>query len=93
MARAWALLGQEKEAMAIINAMWKNSIQYLRWYCGLSGMRFESAQTDFLMHFYILQQLMALGETTDQKWADEHYKELSAIASFFEGKGGRLYQD
>ncbi|MBR1504670.1 MAG: DUF2723 domain-containing protein [Prevotella sp.] len=92
MARAWAILGQKKEAMAIVNDMWRNSTQYMRWYCSLDGMRFESSQNDVLMHFYILQQVEAVARTVDAKWADSHMDELAELADIYEQKGGRLYE-
>ena len=90
MARAWATLGNKQEALKIINSLWRNSTQYMKWYCSLQGIRFESAKQDCLMHFYILQQVNALTEMVDQKLADQQMNELSLLGSFYEQKGGDL---
>ena len=90
LARAWAALGNKKEAFTIINALWKSSAQYARWYCSLDGSRFESSQNDFAMHFYIMQQLAGLAETLDVKWYEQHLNELSALVQKYEDKGGNL---
>ena len=91
MARAWATLGNKQEALKIINSMWRTSTQYMKWYCSLQGMRFDSAKNDCLMHFYILQQVVALTETVDQKLAEKQMNELALLGSFYEKKGGSLY--
>ncbi len=93
MARAWAALGNQKEAMSIINTMWKNSVQYLKWYVSLDGFRFDGAKNDCLIHFYILQQLSALTETMDQKAIEKQMREMNSLVSIYEQKGGNLYED
>ena len=90
MARTWAALGNQQRAMHIVDAMWKNSMQYLRWYCSLDGYRFDAAAQDCLMHFYILQQLERLTETVDSDKADRQIREMNAISNLFEQKGGNI---
>ena len=90
MARAWAALGDTKQAMDIIKPMWKNSTEYMFYYSSLEGYRFKSSENDAIMHFYILQQLMGLSQSVDKKWTDEHMIELSALVKMFEDKGGNL---
>ena len=90
MARAWAIVGNNKEALKIMNDLWKTSTQYMRWYCALEGFRFDSAQNDCAIQLYIMQQLVALADTFDSQWADKHMKELSQLAALFEQKGGNL---
>ena len=90
MARAWSALGNKKEALTIMNDLWKNSAQYLRWYCTLDGYRFDSSQNDCAVQLYIMQQLIALADTFDEKWGDKRMKELNNLAELFESKGGNL---
>ena len=90
MARAWAVLGNKQEAITIIRDMWKNSVQYMNWYCSLEGYRFDSAQNDCMMHFYILQQLAALTETIDPKLYESQIKQLTMLSKTYEDKGGSM---
>ncbi len=90
LARAWATLGNKQEAMSIIDSMWKNSKQYMIWYCSLSGMRFDSSKNDCLMHFYIMQQLVSVAQVLDEKKADKMFMELNTIAKVYEDRGGNL---
>jgi len=90
MARAWAILGNKKEAMSILTALWDNSAQYMRWYLSLSGSRFDMSQNDCLMHFYVLQQVVNLAQDVDAQWAEKHLATLTALADQYEGKGGNL---
>ena len=90
MARAWVTLGQQKQALSIIKDLWANSTQYMKWYCSLSGFRFDGAKQDCLMHFYILQQVNALTQTFDQKLADKQLKELTILGTIYQEKCGDL---
>ena len=90
MARSWASLGNKQEALAIMDDLWKSASQYMRWYCNLDGYRFEAAQNDCAVQLYIMQQLIGLADTFDQKWSDKHMKELNQLAAFYESKGGNL---
>ena len=90
MARAWAALGKKKEAQLIMDDLWKNSVQYMRWYCSQDGSRFESAENDCTIQLYIMQQLIALADTFDEKWADKRMQELNKWAGLYESKGGNL---
>ena len=73
-----------------MNEMWKNSSQYMRWYCSLSGYYFESSANDCAIQIYIMQQLIALADSFDEKWADNRMKELTEIATVYQQKGGNL---
>ena len=90
LARAWVQLGNKKEALVIINDLWKTSSQYMKWYCTLSGSRFESSANDVAIQIYIMQQLVTLADTFDEKWADSHMKELTEMATVYQQKGGEL---
>ena len=90
MARAWAILGNNKEALSIMNDLWKQASQYMMWYCSLEGFRFDSAQNDCAIQLYIMQQLVALGDTFDKKWSDKRLQELTNMMTLFEQKGGNL---
>ena len=93
MARAWAMLGQKKQALDIINSLWKNSVQYMKWYCSLSGFRFDSAKQDCMLHFYILQQCNAVTQTIDEKLSDKQYEELSILGTIYQERGGQLFEE
>ena len=41
MARAWAAMGNQKNAMQLINQLWKNSVQYASWYLNLDNQQFD----------------------------------------------------
>ena len=90
MARGWVALGNKKEALSIMDDLWKNSAQYMRWYCTLEGFRFDSAENDCAIQLYIMQQLIALADTFDEKWADKRMNELNKLAGLYESRGGNL---
>ncbi len=90
MARAWVLLDKKKEALSLINELWKTSSEYMKWYCTLNGTRLESSANEVAVQMYIMQQLIALADSFDQQWADSHMKELGEMAAVYEQKGGEL---
>ncbi len=90
MARAWVSLGKYKEAKAVMEDLWKSANQYLEWYCSLDGYRFDASQNDCGVQLYIMQQLVALGETFDEKWAEKHMQIFNQQITIFSNKGGNL---
>ena len=62
----------------------------MRWYCTLEGFRFDSAENDCAIQLYIMQQLIALADTFDEKWADKRMNELNKLAGLYESRGGNL---
>ena len=84
MARTWASLGHKKEALNIINQMWKTSVQYMKWFCSLEQYRFDAAKHDCMVNFYILEQLASLTEIVDEKTYNQQMKELTLLGNIFE---------
>ena len=93
MARTWITLGNKKEAMNIIQQMWKSATQYMRWYCTLTDYRFDAAKMDCLRYFYIMEQLANLTQIVDEKAYQQQVKELNVLGNIYEQKGGKLYED
>ena len=90
MARAWVMLENKKEAMVIMNDLWKTCSEYLKWYCTLNGYHFEASANDCAIQIYIMQQLISLADSFDEKWADSHMQELTEMAAVYQQKGGNL---
>ena len=90
MARAWAAMGNEKNAMQLVNQLWKNSLQYVSWYLNLDNQQFDLSEDSCYMHIYILSQLLQLGETVNEQWGQKHEAVLSNVMHAFQGRGGKL---
>ncbi len=88
LARAYALIGQTKQAQQIINALWQKSMEYMRFYNALDSDHFASCQQDCLLHLYILNQVMNLEQAVDTRKGKAMEQELQAIAKQYESKGG-----
>ena len=89
-AKAYATLGNKAKSKALFNALWTKSQQYLNWYTSLNGSRFEQAQQDCLLHFYIMQQIVQYGQLVDKGWAAQKQNNLSMLLSRYQAKGGQL---
>ena len=88
--RAYVLTGQNKKAQLLLDQLWKKSSQYMQWYCSLDGMRFESSQRDCMIHLYILNQLLEVQDTIDEKKAAVKEKQMQALMTIYHDKGGRF---
>ena len=89
-ARIYTALGEKKKAMNLFNTLWKNSEQYLLWYCSLDGIRFFSSQRECMTHLYIMQQIVLNAEEGDAKWSEAKAKRLNSLVELYHGKGGQF---
>ena len=89
-ARVYSALGEKKKAMEIFKTLWKNSEQYLLWYCSLDGMRFLSSQRECVTQLYVMQQIVLDSEEADAKWSEAQAKRLNSLVELYHGKGGRF---
>ena len=88
MARAWALIGQDAKAVALLKLLFTKSSQYLRWYNSLDGSRFMGAQQDYMYHTYIGQQLIQMTREIDEPLAEKMDKQFNQLLDVYEKKGG-----
>ena len=88
-ARAYALLGQKKKALEIINQVWKNASQYEQYYLGEEGIRFQGSQRDCLMQLSIMTEMSKITELVDPSLAKKQGSQIDAYYRMYVGKGGQ----
>ena len=91
-AKAYALLGQKKEALKCINAIWNDAAQYERYYQSLTGIRFIQAQHDCLVQMSILDQVRTITGLVDRKLAARQKAQLDNFYRTYIGMGGQIEQ-
>ena len=91
-AKAYALLGQKKEALKCINAIWNDAAQYERYYQSLTGIRFIQAQHDCLVQMSILDQVRTITDLVDRKLAARQKAQLDNFYRTYIGMGGQVEQ-
>ena len=91
-AKAYALLGQKKEALKCLNAVWKDAAQYERYYQSLTGIRFIQAQRDCMVQMSILDQVRTITSLVDRKLAARQKAQLDNFYRTYIGMGGRIEQ-
>ena len=91
-AKAYALLGQKKEALKCINAIWNDAAQYERYYQSLTGIRFIQAQHDCLVQMSILDQVRTITGLVDRKLAARQKAQLDNFYRTYIGMGGQVEQ-
>ena len=91
-AKAYALLGQKKEALKCLNAIWNDAAQYERYYQSLTGIRFIQAQHDCLVQMSILDQVRTVTSLVDRKLAARQKAQLDNFYRTYVGKGGQIEQ-
>ena len=87
-ARAYALLGEKQKARMILQAMWNDAAQYMRFYLSLSESRFGLAQQDCMTQMYIMQQLNDITKLVDGQLAKQQLDEMGRYYATYHTKGG-----
>ena len=90
LARCYVGTEQKEQAQLLIDQLWLKSSQYVLWYLSLDGSRFDLSQRDCMLHFYILEQLLNLEDSIDQKNADKKQQQLESMMGIFHSKGGNF---
>ena len=89
LAKAYALLGKKKEAMELVNALWKDASQYANYYLSLDGIRFEMAQRDCMLQLSILSQISDITAIVDHQLAAKQKTQIDNLYRQYVGKGGQ----
>lgn len=88
-ARAYAMWGQKKKALEIINQVWKNASQYEQYYLSEEGIRFQGSQRDCLMQLSIMTEMSKITELVDPSLAKKQGCQIDAYYRMYVGKGGQ----
>ncbi len=88
-AHAYALLGQKKKALEIINEVWKNASQYEQYYLSEDGVWFKGSQRDCLMQLSIMTEMSKITELVDPALAKKQDSQIDAYYRMYVGKGGQ----
>ena len=92
-ARAYALLGQKKKALEVLQAVWDNASQYEAYYLTLTGVRFDGAQRDCMVQFTIMSQVAEITAMVDKQLAAKRRTQLNNYYATYIGKGGQLLEN
>lgn len=88
-AHAYAMLGQKKKALEIINEVWKNASQYEQYYLSEDGVWFQGSQRDCLMQLSIMTEMSKITELVDSALAKKQDSQIDAYYRMYVGKGGQ----
>ena len=88
-AHAYALLGQKKKALEVINQVWKNASQYEQYYLSEEGIQFQGSQRDCLMQLSIMTEMTKITELVDPALAKKQNSQIDAYYRMYVGKGGQ----
>jgi len=89
-AEAYYRLGMNKKAEETLDAMWKTSAQYIRYYLSLPQNRFMSSQRDCMYHLYIMQRFCEIASPYNKTLADKMTGNLNQLIAAYQGRGGSL---
>ncbi len=88
-AHAYALLGQKKKALEVINQVWKNASQYEQYYLSEEGIQFQGSQRDCMMQLSIMTEMTKITELVDPALAKKQNSQIDAYYRMYVGKGGQ----
>ncbi len=89
-ARAYAFLKDTEHAKQVINSLFKNSHQYMRWYSSLEGSRFSQAQQDCMLHIYVMNSCIDIAQMVDKDFADSLMKQMDMDLNVYQSRGGQI---
>ncbi|MCD8297325.1 MAG: DUF2723 domain-containing protein [Prevotella sp.] len=89
-ARAYALLKDNAKAKNVLNALFKNSHQYMAWYNSLEGSHFTQAQQDCMLHVYIMNTCIDIAQMVDEDLANSMMEQLDNDITIYRSKGGQM---
>jgi hypothetical protein len=89
LARTYLAIGNKEKGREIIEQLWKNSDQFLRYYLSLSQGRFLAAQHDCMYHLYVMNSLVDLMAVVDEALGDTYGTQLDDLARQYHARGGR----
>ena len=93
MAHCYIALGKDKRAFQILDGLWKECSQYLRYYLSLNSNRFMLAQSDCLMYMSYMNNILKLADEANPKWVESHERELEGLATIYQSRGGSFGED
>ena len=88
MAQAYLMLGQKKDGERLLNAMWKDNAQYIRYYLSLDTKGFNMSQQNCYVNLQILMSLFDMTQRYDASWSKQHIKELNSLVQSYQLRGG-----
>lgn len=88
LAKAYALLGNKKEASAIVDSVWKNAYEHATYYLSLNGANFAMSQRDVMTQLYILNNVRLVTEMFDMKKSKTQVDAIHRLTEVYYDKGG-----
>lgn len=88
MAQAYLMLGQKKDGERLLDAMWKDNAQYVRYYVSLNSKGFNMSRQSCYTNIQILMSLMQMAEHYDKAWGQKHMNELNSLIQSYQLRGG-----
>ncbi len=88
MAQAYLMLGQKKDGERLLDAMWKDNAQYVRYYVSLNSKGFNMSRQSCYTIIQILMSLMQMAEHYDKAWGQKHMNELNSLIQSYQLRGG-----
>ena len=59
------------------------------WYCSLDGSRFDISQRDCMINIIIMQQILDVQDSIDEKLSQQKDAQLEAMMRLYQSKGGK----
>ena len=88
MVRAYAAIGDKKNAERLLNLLWEKSLQYLTYYTQLPPHLFNAAKQECYLHLYVMQHAAELCAVVNPKLAEKYSSDLNNAMLKYEQRGG-----
>ena len=92
LAKAYALIGDKANATKCINAVYGNAKEYVEYYLGLQGIRFQQSANDIMVQFSIMDQTVKVAKLVNARLAARQAAEMQHFYQRYIGQGGQVQQ-
>ncbi len=89
-ANVYARVGDKVRAKEIIDKLFKNATQYMRWYLDMNQVQFMNNQRECMTYVYIAQQCVIAAGAVDKSYADVLATQFEKYYRTYENRGGQI---
>ncbi|HEY9544289.1 protein O-mannosyl-transferase family [Prevotella sp.] len=93
LAAAYSLVGNKAKAREVINAVWKEADQYVKWYLALDSGKFSFSMSSCLRQLSIMHSVINTTRFIDAALADKQNRQFENYYKLYQGKGGLLPEE
>jgi hypothetical protein len=91
-AKSYAFLGQKAKAKVLVEQVFKNASQYMRWYLSQDNNDFMLSQRECMTQLMIMQQTAEVATMVDKVLGNKLNNQINSFYNQYRSRGGQMPQ-